>query len=160
MTEIRAERYEIGQARSGDKLEKITEGKELKRERGKTSFIKYEQKQTHFNRSRKLLEQGQLQCHSQKQHGPFLLRIPARKDTCPGKNKAFKIHQLSFENLRLLCRVVSEGTFYTLPLSDHSHFLVAVKAELAVYLRCMRKNLNLGQQVLLLIKYLQMCLRY
>lgn len=83
MREIRPERCETSQARSGDRLEKITEGKQLKRQREKSIFIKYEQKQTHFNGSRKLLAQGQLQCHSQKQQVPFLLRIPARKDTCP-----------------------------------------------------------------------------
>lgn len=31
------------------------------------------------------------------------------------KQKAFKIHQLSDENLILLCRIGSEGTLYTLP---------------------------------------------
>lgn len=56
MRETRVERYETSQARSGDRLEKITEEKELKWKRAKPSFIKYEQKQTHFNRSRKLLE--------------------------------------------------------------------------------------------------------
>lgn len=151
MREIRAERYKTSQARYGDRLEKHNRRKRTQERERKTSFIKYEQKQTHFNGRRKLLSKSSCGATPRSNMYHSCWECQPEKTHVLQVQKALKIHQMSEENSRLLCVFVSEGTLYTL-LLDHAHFLVAVKAQLAVSLRCLRKNESLGQHFLLLIK--------
>lgn len=89
MREIRAERYKTSQARSGDRLEKHNRRKRTQERERKTSFIKYEQKQTYFNGRRKLLSKGS--CGA----------LPEATCTIPADNASQKRH-VSYKYRKLL----------------------------------------------------------